>query len=549
MQITDGRTDNQANRSRVHRARPDQCAWVILSVLLLCGSAGAAAAQVSIRIKDDNPYHVHTPGKPFHIQLSVTNASRGSVQYYWRDSHGKALSNPVPINAGAPQTIDSPARPIGYYGLVLETDSRGLSLPDRRAGEEREYGFAVLPTSSVAQRHLNPTSSFGMVQADPRDPYMGGWSKTTTWQSGRSHRNQNAVAPDEWRAHMGYVRNLGLVELPIILDAPWQSNDARPVPAAQLELIKSLTKQYFQADTEVVFWEVGIEENLSSNYRKAFYWSNLEAKTQAVRQAANETNPRIKLIYQVAGLDIDSVDRFLSSKAARVYDIVSLHPYAWPDFPTPETWLNEYVNTVRQHMTTNGIEDMPIWFTEIGAPHQGNYPGGFFGYPGDGHQVRGLSRLGDAVYMIKVHVLALQAGIEKIFWYNYRDNGNRREYAEDHFGLRDYQGFPKPVYAAYYNLRTRLENKSRGATRQVQGNVRVSEFNGATEDVLVAWIYTQNSSTNTCRTVAWSELREGLSKGGIKAVVNLVGTPVAAAADGLCVTDQPVFVVVKHGGS
>lgn len=548
MLVIDNNTRNRPTRSCHERIWRDLYPGLIVLLVLLCWAGNAAAGQATIRITDGNPYHVHAPGEPFSIQVSVANASGGSVRYYWRDAQGKSLSNPAPINVGSVQTIKSPARAVGYYGLVFETSTRGLSLPDRRIGEAHEYGFVVLPPGSTSQRRLNPASSFGMVQADPRDPYLGGWVKTTTWKSGRSNSDPNAADAADWRGHTGYVRNLGLVELPLIADAPWVSDDSQPVPGAQLTLIKSLSKQYFQADPKVFFWEVGLEENISSEYPKAYYWSNLDAKIKAVRQAANEINPGIELIYQVAGIDTKSVDKFLSSKAAKVYDTLSLHPYAWPDFPSPETWLEDYVNTIRQHMTENGIANMPIWFTEVGAPHQGNYPGGFFGYPSDGNQVKGLSRLGEAVYMAKVYALALPMGIKKIFWYTYQDWGDRREYAEDHFGIRDYWGFPKPAYAAFYNLRTKLENKAPGKTRQLPGNVWVSEFKGSTEDVLVTWVYPEDQS-NVRSEVAWSALRQGLSKAGIKQVVNVVGTPVPVESDGLSVTGQPVFVVVKHGGS
>ncbi|GAB3676716.1 hypothetical protein GCM10028792_16120 [Salinisphaera aquimarina] len=518
-----------------------------MSFLLLCWAEGATAAEASIQIKDDNPYHVHAPGEPFSVQVSVTNASGGGVRYYWRNAQGERLSDPAPVNAGSTQTITSPAREVGYYGLVFETSTLGLSLPGRRVGEAREYGFVVLPRLSTSQRRLNPASSFGIVHADPNDPYLGGWVKTTTWLSGRSSRNRNAADAAGWRGHMDYVRERGLVELPLIADDPWVSDDSKPVPGAQLSLIKNLSKQYFKSDPEVLFWEVGIEENITSEYPKAYYWSNLEAKIKAVREAANEANSGIKLIYQVAGIDTESVDRFLSSEAAKVYDILSLHPYAWPDFPSPETWLEDYVNTIRQHMAENGVANMPIWFTEVGAPHQGNYPGGFFGYPSDGNQVGGLSRLGEAVYMSKIYALALPIGINKIFWYNYQDWGDRREYAEDHFGIRDYWGFPKPAYAAFYNLRMWLDNKSPGETRQLPGNVWVSEFKGAQEDVLVVWVYTENR--NKVRSeVAWSALRPGLSKAGITQIANVVGTPVSAESEGLFVTDEPVFVVVSHAG-
>jgi hypothetical protein len=506
-----------------------------------------AAAEASIEIRDDNPFHVHEPDEPFSISVRLTNASWGSVRYHWQDDQGLDLSWPRSVRSDVWQTIRSPARAPGYYGLVFETTAPDLALPGRTLGEAREYGFAVLYWPTPEQSELNQSSVFGVVHADPNDPYLGGWSKTTTWEMARGDQAVGPMNAAEWLSHTVHARDKGLEELPIITGAPWTSDDASPIAAGQLESIRSLAREYFSADARAQYWEVGIEENLSPEYAKAFYWSNLAAKMRAVREAANQVDPGIRLIYQVAGLDIEAAQRFAASDAAQFFDILSLHPYAWPDFPDPETWLEDYVGAVRQHLQSNGIGNMPIWFTEVGAPHHGNHPGGFFGYPSTGAQVEGLSRPEEARFLVKVHTLALQIGVEKIFWYNYQDWGDRREYAEDHFGLRDYEGFPKPAYAAYYTLRQLVDGKRPTQLSRLPNNVTVARFAGDAEDVLVAWRYAPIPLSDATEPLAWSELYPGLTAHEVATVIDVVGTPYEQAdVDGVLVGAEPLFIVVTN---
>ena len=52
--------------------------------------------------------------------------------------------------------------------------------------------------------------------------------------------------------------------------------------------------------------------------------------------------------------------------------------------------------------------------------------------------------------------------MERAFWYNLKDRGSNRDYAEDHFGLIDYWGYPKPAYPAYVTMLHNLAGKPAG---------------------------------------------------------------------------------------
>lgn len=298
--------------------------------------------------------------------------------------------------------------------------------------------------------------------------------------------------------------------------------------------------QYFQANPTSLYWELGIEENLGfrrQGDKWPYYWPNLEAKARAVRDAATAVNPQIKLIFQIAEIDPKSLDKFLASDAAKQFDILSLHPYAWPDFPPPDKWMPDYLAEAHALMTKYGAVK-PIWFTEIGAPVNGN-PGGFFGYPGKPTFDRGLGRDEYMAFLVKCYVVALQNHVEKVFWYTYQDGGQSPEYAEDHFGLVDFRGYPKPGYAAFCTMSRLLNGKEPVSSRVLDGNLRIVRFQGAQEDCLVCWTYPE-----AAQTLKLAQL--GLTSARVKSITDISGKPVSWKAGTLAVSGYPLYITVRQ---
>ncbi|MFV1982871.1 MAG: hypothetical protein ACC657_04960 [Thiohalomonadales bacterium] len=488
-------------------------------------------SNVQVTIQDNSKNHVHASGQAFTIDITAKYSNTAKLYYFWTDFRGRQYSQPVVLLSGQKKTIKSPDDQVGYYGLTLQPENDSLVLPERQAGEAREYGFVILTPKTTLERITNAKSPFGIVQADFNDPYIPTWVKTTTWKT---------FSPDEWAGEMQQRRDLGVIELPLILDDEWYSDDKKPISAQQLSSLEIKIKRYFSADLAIKFWELGLEENLEARFNDSYYWKNLEAKTKIIRQVANAVNPEIKLIYQIAELDLKPIQAFLQSTAAQYFDVLSLHPYAWPDFKSPELWLPDYLDGVRQLLEQENRPNMLIWFTEVGAPENRNYPGGFFGYPESGDSVKGLNAKEVSGYLIKIHVLALNLGVEKVFWYNYQDNGKSRNYAEDNFGMRDFWGFPKPVYASYINMYANLYQKLPLAIRTIPNNILVYPFESANEVVLVIW-----SKTDTEQLIALSSLQDGLVLADIIDIVNTVGTPMVIENDVIPISTNPVFVRIK----
>ncbi len=488
---------------------------------------------INVNIKDTAPYHIHKPGGHFKVLIGITSQTDVKVTYFWEDFRGKALTKPARLSIGKTHTVRSPSTEISFYNLVIQADSTDHALPNREPGEARTYGFAILPQALLANRIANPESQFGTVHAKIADPYLPTWVKTLTWKT---------TSAKWWGYEMERRREAGLLELPIIVRSHWDSDDALPISPSQLNELKRRITAYFSASPTTLYWETGIEENIKSRYRKPYYWKNLESKLKVIRQAADGVNPDIKLIYQIAGLKHTAVNNFAKSRAAKFIDILSIHPYAWPDFPDPDTWHDQYIQQAKQLLNDQDLK-LPIWYTEVGAVHQGNFPGGFFGYPKKKAEVTGLTPYQAVIYLIKLHVMALHAGVEKLFWYNYQDRNPEREYAENHFGLRDYWGYPKPVYAAYVHLHTLLAGKTVDNIQELSGNIRSYQFSDNKTKILVVWAVAAGAALET---ISLASLLPELSPDQTVEIVNPVGKTLDFSGGKIKVNSEPLFVIIKN---
>lgn len=501
----------------------DGSRWTVLSAAATPMTASGLRLRVSTSYKL-NITSLAIQGGPVEGQTPGRSAI---VAAQWQDAFGKPLTKATLLRLFQENTVVSPRNVLpGYYGLVLTTRIAGVD-PTRR-----EYGFAVLPPQTGASHDPR----LGMVHMDIGEPHLGvGWVKTLdTHFFDESTFTLDAA---DWQKAIADRRARGLEELPLMSDGDWASDSTRPVSPAQLGRIHDKMLQYFRATPDVQDWELGLEENLGYRGNRAqwlYYWPNLEAKARAVRQAAADAHADITLIYQIAERDPQTVVEFCRSRAHRQFDVLSLHPYAWPDFPPPEQWMPPYLAQVRGAMAKYHAP-MPLWFTEIGAPVDGN-PGGFFGYPSIPAFDRGLSRSEHAAYLLKCHLVAFHLGVQKVFWYTYRDGGDDPEFAEDHFGMIDFWGYPLPSYVAYSTMARLLAGKSFQSARTVARDVQVYRFGDEHEGCLVVWTYPAATKRVSLRAF-------GASPAHVMAVMDMLGRPVHGTT--IAVSGNPIYIRVR----
>lgn len=511
---------------------------------LILDTSPTCLSQIELNVTSSSSWNVRHLDQPFSVSVLPTiTASVSGLQLSckWVDFFGQVQSPDQNLILGTTNNIVLPTNMHqGYYELVFETNDPTVCLPQRLPAQKREFGFVVLPgILSPTERTLTPNSQLGMVHIDVDDPYIcPGYSKVLPFATPTYYST-----PIDWLNATNGNKTKGYYETALVTgNNYWNTDDSQPVSSTFINTLNSYLQSYFQTAPSIVYWEFGLEENLSGNYSQTYYWSNLAQKLQAARQAATAVNPNIKLIYQVANLDINAITAFFQSPAAQYVDIFSWHPYPWQSYPNSypidDLWLYQWLQDIKNIKMQNGFASMPIWFTEAGTPHHGN-PGGSMQYP-DGSLVQGHTRFEAANYMAKMHVLALANEVEKIYWYNYRDGGQDPTFPEDHFGMVDYWGFPKANYATYYFLTNAIKGNNLVFQNQINNQVFVSDFQkSAEESTIITW----NSTTGQSTTMALSQLRNTLSSCNIISVLATDGTPLNIVnGNNITIPDYPIFI-------
>jgi hypothetical protein len=507
-----------------------------------------ASGPVQIAITDSSPWHTHPPGAPFTIEVVATGSgiAGSSIQAQWVDSKGQATAAPVTIPDGERVSLSSPGDAVGYYGLVFSSGGSEVEFPPQPAGfPSMEYGFAIMPPADAARTH-DPESYFGFIhcykEVDGQwDAYLRGHhAKTMTWVSSST---------TWWNYELERRANNGLSELPLVSGDAWDTSNDAPITEAELDAIAARIGGLAVVSPDGVDWELGREENRHGRYDTDYYFANLTAKVRRVRATLEELTVRGRLVYNFEGFDYDNLERLLASDAIREFDVLSLHPYRWTEFPSPESWFPAYMATVRAMLSEHGLSDMEIWITETGIPVRGTTdPNGFFGYPESGSEVPGASRDYAARYLVKLHALAIAEGVRRVYQYNYQNRGNDPAQAEHHFGLRSYveekrvPGFPLPGYVACMTMLDELYRKRFVDVREPHADARVVEFadSDGTGVTLVAWALPGRNVP-----LSWSALRAGLGAGGVSSLKDTYGTVRSIDASGVTLDDGPVWIEIR----
>jgi hypothetical protein len=498
-----------------------------------------------ITINDPLNYK-HTPQTPFSVTVTLSHPGvAANLFVQWVTSDTLPYSRKIKVMPNIPTTIRAPSNKPGYYGLIFTSDNPQVAFPPQTAGfPSSEYGFSILPIQSIANKQLNPNSLFGTVHTNENDGNLAGYSKTLTW---------NTISnPNNFALRMNELRNIyKLIELPIINGKDWDVDDSQPISQSQLNIFGQRFGSYLDAfiahNVTVPVIQFGIEENGGGEWPQlSFTDHNLTEKMKRATQEMQNRNISIDRIFSMRGFDYLEFRNFAQSKSAQYFDILGIHPYKWPDFPAPETWLQDHITNVYYLMVFHGGPTR-LWFTEIGLPHRGNNdPNGFFGYPSSGAQVPGASREYVARYIVKTHAETIASNnVEKIFWYNYYDRGEDITYAEDHFGLRTYDdqnkknGPTKPAYLAYSTLIRFLEKKQFIEQSNPSPDIYVYEFQGA-EDILLAWIY-----PDAKKTVPLNTLKSGLTSIDIIEIIDIYGTPRKFEGESIMLEGRPFYIRIK----
>lgn len=227
---------------------------------------------------------------------------------------------------------------------------------------------------------------------------------------------------------------------------------------------------------DIKYWEVWNEFNGS------FYNSRngKEAKPREyadlVKNAydvAKEADPNVMIGMSCANFDLGFFDQAIKAGAAGKFDFIAVHPYENLGMVMDgnEAAYLSLAGSIRKMLADNKQDPkMPLWITETGvqAPVEPDAEN-------DDKQAEGL---------VKVFVLSLAQGFDKVFWFEAR--GPQYGKGTDH-GLIRKDWSKRPAYEALKVMTTHL-----GAEPRYVGWLDLSGgygfvFDSGKGDVLVAW--------------------------------------------------------------
>ncbi len=164
--------------------------------------------------------------------------------------------------------------------------------------------------------------------------------------------------------------------------------------------VKTLAARY---KNKVKYYEVWNEPDDST------FWKGTDAGlvelTKATYEALKSVDASIQVLSPAPGSPggIALLDRLFAAGAGKYIDIVAYHPYVSPE---PPESLYRYFQQIRQVMQKHGLEQKPLWATEVGWA------------------TKPLPDNIQAAYVAETFLLLRAAGAERVFWYQW---GNRNE--------------------------------------------------------------------------------------------------------------------------
>lgn len=204
-------------------------------------------------------------------------------------------------------------------------------------------------------------------------------------------------------------------------------------------------------------WEIWNEPNSS------LFWKprpNVTQYAEMLREAAEAIRENDSSATVVAGAlapaynaknksqikPVTFVEQLYAAGAAPYFDVLSVHPYTYPNTPTSteSTWRTSF-DLTQIHKTMDALGDAkPIWITEFGAP--------------TGADPLAVSEESQAEILVGA-LRDAPVGIERVFLYGGRDRGSDPANREQNFGF----------------VRTDFTDKlSRGALQDVLRSPRVA---------------------------------------------------------------------------
>lgn len=215
----------------------------------------------------------------------------------------------------------------------------------------------------------------------------------------------------------------------------------------------------------VTHWEIWNEPDNPQFWKPApdpLAYARLLIRSAAAIRAAVPT-ARI-LNGGVSPFDTHFLHALADAGAWSSFDILAIHPYINPAAPEAGN-LAAATDSVRALEREFG--ERPIWVTEVGWTSR----------PDPRHPGSSADEITQANYLVRATLLLWRAGVERVFWYNLKDDPEGDTYGLLALGTgrADYSQ-PKPAYYAFQTLSRQLGTAQFSAMRDLFERTTVLDF-------------------------------------------------------------------------
>lgn len=402
-----------------------------LAILWLCTAASLSAAE----LKPEKAYF--RPHEKF--RLDARDKNNGKTDLQVRDFHGA-------IRRIDPGTMLLPTDKNGYFELILNgktvTSYVVVPKPPERNTEKNPFGvnFHLLRGGyGNAAREVELAKFIGIDW---------GRGMLPSFSSMRSSDFEDGFK--QWRNYIDLARKSGIHPLCTLIDFPvylYGKKWNRPLSLTAPEDMNCVTEFCKAAAKEMPFvkhWEIGNETDSES------FWlgrKSSEGNDRKIIQDYIDLLAAAKKGFERTEVKIhySGVTSYKEGASYRPFLTTTMELGAQKYCDYMGTHYNGDIPYLRSVMKKFNAPELPVWVTEIGTS-------AYSPALNDFSQKRQLRT--DVIQQIE----QLADGAEKVFKYNFRDKGIKKNDLESNFGLIRHDFSPKPNYVAEATLIRMLAN-------------------------------------------------------------------------------------------
>ncbi|CAK4854441.1 unnamed protein product [Aphanomyces euteiches] len=450
-------------------------------ILTRAESAALLARISGVKIKQTRLGNVFSDNESASF---IVETSESRIAWTATDFRGKRVAGKIESVTGAMTVIQLPKLGSGYYTLQVSA----LSGDDKLGSAKTS--FAVLPRIDLTKSPSTPfgaATHFGQVWNPEMIPLLeqaGLKNIRDEMYWGVLEKAKNVYTyPAAYELYYNELKSRGIDPF-IVLSYTNSLFDKGSTPYTDegrqgfANYANAMLNHYSKVKWVEVYNEFNIgygnQGNGPANSKPEYYYKLLKKTYQTVKAI----HPDKLVVGPVtSGIPMKWLEELFRLGGLQYMDVVSVHPYSYP--APPETLEQDLAKLQELIKKYNNGKTKPIWISEIGWP------------TGEGSRM--IEENVQADYVVISNVQALAAGVQKLIWYDFMNDGTDPNNVEHNFGIirnvNDSMGkyAPKPAYVAYGTMARQIADKPFLKKETVIDGINSYVFGSNSKAIRVIW--------------------------------------------------------------